>query len=1660
MSLDSDTIKQLADEVLTFIEEREAEQIAYGIYDVTMTGIEVIDNFKPSEDIELTSSTKIEEALRNALEELANGLQIIRFNQVESPDDWIFRSRIAETVRLLSKLRQRIVRDNNRKVAHRISNSKRLVSDIKFSVASRRVPRRNIAVQNCMASLLGGDTEQQRTANLLLEVINTYLPKLRQMSGFQKRTLEKILKAIELETQQGIEKGVVVTASTGAGKTYAFFLPVLAKMLLERCLREREGVKAICIYPRVALSENQFTDFIEVLFYLNQVLAKHNIPPLTIGLESGAAVYRIRDFEDISEDSKQQLSKMRGWTFSQEYAGYLSPFAYCVGTNDKACKTNKQRLLVRPTDSKTLVCPICDKRYPFIKFSRDVMKEHPPDLLIATTESLHRRLLSTKYQYLFGNNKFCAPSVVMLDEIHLQTSTAGTQVALLLRRLMARIRLGKQHSALADSFASRNEQSNLVFVGLSATISEPIEFLSELSGIPVTRIKQENPKENEMQTIGAERYIFVRAEDNEDTAVISTLIQTTMCVLHTMPQPSPDSDLKRYRTFGFVQSLDIAGRWLYQMEDAEKIKPEQRRERERYKSQKTPLDQRKISHVPLYAYRYPPYNRQLFPNFFGSNFTCNCNCHNGGSPDLNCPYFQAGECWWVLNQKDKARPQPLNIKRKTGSDRSITIEPDDDLIITTTALEVGYDDEALMCVLQYTAPANVASFVQRKGRGGRKVGTRPIVVTVLSPYKSTDLFLFRNEHILTDPTFQKLPLNSQNRYLQRIHGFYAFFDWLTYRASCTGIDLELDNLSRQGYEYLMERSVDFGVLLEFKDYLKQTFGIPDDAIKHVLGDESEGFLSQIFYEGLMKGVNPQFERENKQRVKARDLLSKYLPENLFSDINLPEVQVDYCPDNKHSNKKPNSESISLAVSETIPGNVTFRGGDGSTWIPPIISVGEPLRIPINQYYKFERIDERPKTVNLPTRALKKVDITKKSTNSLNLYRPTAITPKQFSRDHNSSFWWCNPDTGDLFESRTYENAAQDRQPLAHSCSANTISGVEIRPVRDTPTPAYTLKPGHTSLTCDPLGEELIQRIVFHSDETTNLNLLDVRRIILGSEYTIKFHNSQTEEIRGVVGFTADEESLNNCALGYQILTEGVCFDLNSDLLTKLQLSTSTQKNLCYHAIRHAFVTLLTVEYQENYFAAEYLVNVLLTIADRWCGEEGGTPTGLNDWFTRGNSQFDSWLTVTINEVHQLSRKKQQAVYQLIKSDNDYLAIFLTLYAEIHRDGLRYQQYLRDSFQYSLTQALKSVAQEVAGVEALNYDAAWTELHADFEGTAADRIWLYEIGIGGIGVMRATHDLLRNHADKFWTTLANKMTRCTTAQEEAFLRHLLAQPESWLEGCATRVNEIIAAGKSSDRQKKIEELMAQVRQQLGIPMRQTQLKAIFRIFIPDYTQQLGDTPLVNWRIFREINYEFLPECAQQLGRDPTFTEASALLYSKVVKARRDKQPPSYPELTRLLEIYEAEYDVSGNEARKAFEAGAERRMLLNCRCNCSNCLDDRSGDIEAPGLSRNLLNRPLLTEWLNQVRAPQTLELDGTVSGTSVCDKMRSLLENGCQTIYLRVRTDNLASLCTTISYLTDAGIDTDIGMVYPMITDIQTIYPNDLKPNEAPVIQVTVRPIK
>lgn len=103
-------LRHIADYVLTFIEQRDAERIAYGIYDVTITGIEVIERFR-IRNLHLTADADQDALVRRALQLLCERLDVLRLdNDPSAPVEmWVLRSRIAEMVRLITLVRQRIV---------------------------------------------------------------------------------------------------------------------------------------------------------------------------------------------------------------------------------------------------------------------------------------------------------------------------------------------------------------------------------------------------------------------------------------------------------------------------------------------------------------------------------------------------------------------------------------------------------------------------------------------------------------------------------------------------------------------------------------------------------------------------------------------------------------------------------------------------------------------------------------------------------------------------------------------------------------------------------------------------------------------------------------------------------------------------------------------------------------------------------------------------------------------------------------------------------------------------------------------------------------------------------------------------------------------------------------------------------------------------------------------------------------------------------------------------------------------------------------------------------------------------------------------------------------------------------------------------------------
>src|SRR5690606_10029071 len=79
--------------------------------------------------------------------------------------------------------------------------------------------------------------------------------------------------------------------------------------------------------------------------------------------------------------------------------------------------------------------------------TREAVLQNPPDVLVITTEMLHRWLMDSRANKVFGlagkfgkATSFAPPRAILFDEIHLYDTIHGAQVGMLIRRLRYRLR--------------------------------------------------------------------------------------------------------------------------------------------------------------------------------------------------------------------------------------------------------------------------------------------------------------------------------------------------------------------------------------------------------------------------------------------------------------------------------------------------------------------------------------------------------------------------------------------------------------------------------------------------------------------------------------------------------------------------------------------------------------------------------------------------------------------------------------------------------------------------------------------------------------------------------------------------------------------------------------------------------------------------------------------------------------------------------------------------------------------------------------------------------------------------------------------------------------------------------------------------------------------
>ena len=427
-----------------------------------------------------------------------------------------YRTRMAETVRLASSLRQWFHGRDWR-------TAPSLVSDMRFLSRARSVPRREINVDCAVGRLSGRLAEAWQPGHE--RVVRAILGN-RSASEFQLEATEALL------LRAGQRGGTCITAGTGAGKTLAFYAPALAHVVANP---KPVGVpRIVAIYPRVELLRDQLRACLETIATLDGSDAEC----ISVGVFYGATPNDRGD----AESGRYNRWRRRG-------EDMVAPFLKCP---QDGCEGD----LTWPESDKRgrlLRCATCATELKRLVFTRKELASRPPEILFTTTEMVNRNLGDTRLRKLFVGDGRRSPDFVLLDEIHTYSGTHGAQVANLIRRWLAAM------------------ESPGHVVGLSATLADPSGFFCELIGVETGNVNVVSPGEDQMYEAGREYLLALRGDPASQTALLSTTIQTTMLLRRMLDRTrgQPSDGAFGSRIFVFTDHLDVANRLHAQLTDAE-----------------------------------------------------------------------------------------------------------------------------------------------------------------------------------------------------------------------------------------------------------------------------------------------------------------------------------------------------------------------------------------------------------------------------------------------------------------------------------------------------------------------------------------------------------------------------------------------------------------------------------------------------------------------------------------------------------------------------------------------------------------------------------------------------------------------------------------------------------------------------------------------------------------------------------------------------------------------------------------------------------------------------------------------------------------------------------------------------------------------------------
>jgi hypothetical protein len=880
------------DELLSFLERRETRLLAWGFYDITFRPNEIDRALLQDAPRHLAAEWQARRTRGEQLDPLFTRMADAGLLYRPVAGSSAYRTRFGEGVRLLARLRQ-MFNENQ------WNTGPTLVSDLKLHVQRRRYPKQDQNATDCWADLAPHSIDPARDEALFRELAKGRGSATLSFAGFQRRSFGRIFQAYG---RPGVH-GTVVSAGTGAGKTKAFYVPALLRVAAE--LDRAPFTKLIAIYPRNVLLADQLREALSEAGKLSGMLSRRGLRPIRFGALLGETPWR--DSFDRAQGNTVRAVAWHKW--ERVANGFRIPF------------------LRSPTSGADLVWRDADRAlgcydlYPAggagaaevaagtLAFTRDELLREPPDVLFLSAEMLNREMGNPVWERVLGLRQPAGktPRLLLLDEVHAYEGIPGAQIAWVLRRW--------RHWARPRS---------LHVVGLSATLRDPVRHLAAVAGIRPDDVEPFAPDEDTGELVAeAQEYnLLLKGDAGSGAQLLSTTIQAGMLLSRLLtPLGAPPSGAtdplapEAYfarKVFGFTDNLDGVNRWLSDLVDAEQ--------------------NRRLARLRLH-----PAHRVPLPTPLPAQAVLRA-------------MDEAGQIWELPRRlgHDLTRPAPVG----RCSSQTPRLNTGDVITVATSKLEVGYDDPEVGGVIQHKSPSSLASFVQRKGRAGRRRGTRPWTVVVLSDF-GRDRWDFQQAERLFSPRIAGLRLPTANPYVLRIQAAYFLIDWLGRQAGSCGrfgpftyLAHPLDPAFQNRVADILHELLDCGPRWEqFRRELLDCLRQPLDADGRRLTEAEVNAVIWHAPRPLLREVIPTLYRKidanwrladparasEAEDAGRRDPLPTILPEATFDDLDAADVVIQL------PGADPEMLGVDHALFETCPGRASkrysFRPGAAGNWHP-------------------------------------------------------------------------------------------------------------------------------------------------------------------------------------------------------------------------------------------------------------------------------------------------------------------------------------------------------------------------------------------------------------------------------------------------------------------------------------------------------------------------------------------------------------------------------------------------------------------------------------------------------------------------------------------------------------------------------------------------------